>query len=157
MSRHPTVEELGEPALQVSGFQLWVHGYQFPDLADYWDGNWLRVTAHCGGPGASVWTSGAILRNVELLGLAEGCNALREGQAQRAELAPLEPDLKLSIEPRDRTGHFSVVVEITPDHLTQQHSFEFEIDQTYLPGIARMCRAIVEAYPVRGEKASRGV
>ena len=157
MTRHPSVEELGEPALQVAGFQLWVHGYQSRDSADYWDGNWLRATAHCGGMGASVWASGAFLRNVDLLGLAENCDALREGKAQRAELAPLEPDLTITIEPRDRPGHFSVKVEITPEHLTQQHSFEFEIDQTYLPGIARMCRAIVGAYPVRGDEASHGV
>ena len=48
---------LGEPALRIAGFQLWVHGYQFPDSNDYWDGNWLRVTVHCGAAGASVCAS----------------------------------------------------------------------------------------------------
>ena len=40
--------------LKLEGLQIWVHGRQFPDLHDYWDGNWLRVTAHCGGSGASI-------------------------------------------------------------------------------------------------------
>ena len=32
----------------------------------------------------------------------------------------------------DRHGHFRLLVEITPDHLRQQHVFEFEIDQSHL-------------------------
>jgi hypothetical protein len=48
-------------------------------------------------------------------------------------------------------------VQITPDHLTQEHSFEFELDQTYLPGIAAQCRTIADAYPVRGEATRDGV
>jgi hypothetical protein len=54
-------DSLGPPALQVVGFQLWIHGRQFPDAQDCWDGNWLRVTAHCGANGATVWASGAIV------------------------------------------------------------------------------------------------
>jgi hypothetical protein len=51
----------GPPALKVVGFQIWIHGRQFPDSQDYWDANWLNVTAHCGANGASVWVSGAIV------------------------------------------------------------------------------------------------
>jgi len=40
--------KLGMPDLKLEGLQIWIHGRQFPDAADYWDGNWLRVTAHCG-------------------------------------------------------------------------------------------------------------
>jgi hypothetical protein len=40
--------KLGAPNLELEGLQIWVHGRQFPDSNDYWDGNWLRVTAHCG-------------------------------------------------------------------------------------------------------------
>jgi hypothetical protein len=31
MTKHPTAEDLGPPELEVVGFQLWVHGRQFPD------------------------------------------------------------------------------------------------------------------------------
>src|SRR5436190_11083671 len=133
MTKHPTPEELGEPALRVEGFQLWIHGYQFPDSTDYWDGNWLRVTAHCGGAGASVWVSGALLMVGDLIGWAQQCDALGDGRADAAELAPLEPELKVTVRRADQLGHLTVTVEITPEHMTQQHSFEFELDQTYLP------------------------
>lgn len=156
MTGHPTPEQLGEPDLKVAGFQLWVHGRQFPDSTDYYDGNWLTVTAHGNASGASVWTSGAILMVTDLVRWGEECEALRKGQSQEAALAPLEPELKVSIRPLDRLGHFTMRVEITSDHLRQAHSFEFEIDQTYLPEIERQCRAIAAAYPVRGEEG-RGV
>jgi hypothetical protein len=157
MTRHPTSEELGEPALRIDGFQLWVHGYQFPDSTDEWDGNWLWVTAHCGAAGAAVWVSGALLTVPDILHLEEECEALRQGQVQLAELTSLEPELKINIQPVDRLGHLEVKVEITPDHMSQQHSFQFEIDQTYLPLIAMQCRAITQAYPIRGEQKGRGV
>jgi hypothetical protein len=157
MAKHPTLEELGEPALRVDGFQLWVHGYQFPELTDYWDGNWLRVTAHCGAAGASVWVSGALIRNGDLIGWADQCDSLRQGEAKVAELAPLEPEIKVTVRPSDELGHFTVRVEITPEHMTQRHSFEFGTDQTYLPEISRMCRGIARTYPLRGEERRRGV
>jgi hypothetical protein len=47
-------EPLGAPDLQIAGLRLWVHDRQFPMADDYWDGNWLQVTVHCGAPGASV-------------------------------------------------------------------------------------------------------
>jgi hypothetical protein len=54
-------DNLGEPDLKLAGFQLWVHSRQFPQEEDYWDGNWVNVTAHCAGKGASVWVRGAII------------------------------------------------------------------------------------------------
>src|SRR5256885_6731459 len=39
-------EQLGTPDIKLGGLQVWVHGRQFPDAIDYWDGNWLRITAH---------------------------------------------------------------------------------------------------------------
>jgi len=136
----PKPEELGDPDLRIDGLQIWVHGYQFPDSTDYWDGNWLRVTAHCGAAGASVWVSGAILMVSDIVGFADRCDDLREKRAEAAELKPLEPELKVLIRPIDRFGHLSVTVHITPEHLTQSHSFEYGIDQTYLPEISGMCR-----------------
>ena len=156
-TKHPSPEELGDPDLKVAGFQLWVHGRQFPDSADYYDGNWLRVTAHSGASGASVWASGAILTVTDLLQWAQECDVLAQGQAQEAELAPVEPDLKVLIRRVDHVGHFTMRVQITPDHLRQEHSFESEIDQTYLPEISRQCRAIASADPVRGEPRKDGV
>ena len=49
-----TPADLGVPDLKLAGLQLWVHGREFPESEDADDGNWLRVTAHCGASGASV-------------------------------------------------------------------------------------------------------
>jgi len=157
VTRHPTAEELGEPDLKAAGFQLWVHGWQFPESQDDDDSNWLTVTAHSGAAGASVWASGPIVEITDLVRWAEQCDALYNGNGREADLTPVEPELLVRIRPRDRLGHFTMRVEITPDHLTQEHSFEFEIDQTNLPEIARQCRTIAEAFPIRGAEGKRGV
>jgi len=153
---HPNPEELGAPDLKAAGLQLWIHGRQFPDSPDYYDGNWLRVTAHTGAAGASVWASGAILMVPDLVRWADQCDALAKGEGQDAQLAPMEPELKVRIRQVDRLGHLTMQVLITPDNLTQEHSFEFEIDQSYLAGIAAQCRSIADAYPVRGEAPRDG-
>lgn len=148
--RGPALEDLGKPGLTVAGFQLWVHGRQYPDSQEYYDANWLRVTAYTGAAGASVRVSGAILMVTDLVQWAQECDALATGNIQEASLEPLEPELRVRIRQADRLGHLTMRVDITPDHLTQTHSFEFGIDQTYLPAIVSSCRAIIRAYPVRG-------
>src|SRR5574341_1948918 len=157
MTRHPTPEQLGDPDLKIAGFELWIHGRQFPDSNDEYDGNWLLMSAHSEASGASVWVSGPILMVTDLLRWAEQCEALREGRGSEAALAPMEPELKVTIRPVDRVGHFTMRVDITPEHLAQDHRFDFAIDQSYLPEIARQCRAIAAVYPVRGIEDQRGV
>lgn len=144
--------ELGAPDLNVAGFQLWVHGREFPGAHDYDDGNWLRVTAHCGGMGASVWASGAILMVIDIANFGDGCASMLRGESSMAELEPIEPELKVALEVADRLGHLHAKVEITPLYLWQAHWFQFEIDQSYLPGIVQQCAEIVRKYPIRGQQ-----
>jgi hypothetical protein len=157
MPQMPSPTDLGEPDLKVAGFQLWVHGRQYPEANDYYDGNWLRVTAHCGSSGASVWAHGAILKVTDIAGFGNGCVAMLDGPSRSADLAPCEPEIKVSLEASDRVGHIRAQVEITPDHLLQAHRFEFEIDQSYLPGIIKQCSDIVQEYQIRGEQDREGV
>jgi hypothetical protein len=157
MSQKVTPADLGEADLRVAGFQLWVHGRQSPESEDYYDGNWLRVTAHCGASGASVWAQGAILMVTDIAGFGDASAAMHRGDSKSAALDPLEPELKVSLEATDRVGQVRALVEITPDHLAQAHRFEFEIDQSYLPGIIRQCSAIVQEYPIRGQQDGSGV
>lgn len=93
----------------------------------------------------------------DIAGFADTCAALLNGDTAFAALDPLEPELKLSLEVIDRLGHVRAQVEITPDHLAQTHRFEFEVDQSYLPGIMRQCSAIVQEYPIRGQRDQKGV
>lgn len=144
-------DALGPPALEVAGFQLWIHGRESPDAHDYWDGNWLNVTAHCGGNGATVWTSGAIVMVSDLARWTMALESLYESGSGEAIFQPYEPNLWVCLRPSDRLGHLRLRVQITPDQMTQEHRFDFEIDQTYLPPLIRQCRAILQEYPIRGE------
>jgi hypothetical protein len=149
-------QKLGEPDLQVVGFQLWVHGREFPDSGDYYDGNWLRITAHAGASGAGVWVSGPLLMVPDLALWAGQCEVVARGEAEKAQLQPMETELKVTIEAVDQLGHLTMLVDITPDQFTQKHSFEFDIDQTYLPDIVRQCRSIVASYPIRDANGRHG-
>jgi hypothetical protein len=148
--------DLGPPDLQVAGFQLWVHGRQFPESHDYYDGNWLRVTAHCGASGASIWVEGAILMVTDVAGFGDQCAAVLRGESESAVLDPVEPELNVALRVSDRLGHLRAHVEITPDHLAQSHRLEFDLDQSYLPHIITQCATIVQEYPVRGAPGQKG-
>jgi hypothetical protein len=148
MGRAKRHEGLGEPAVSLAGFQLWVHGREYPAAVEAYDRDWLRVTAHCGAKSASVWVSGALLQSWHLARFAEACAELRETLVGEARLGAAEPELFATLRASDRHGHLEFVVEITPDHLAQQHTFRFgELDQTYLINIIAECEAILAAYP----------
>jgi hypothetical protein len=157
MSKRLSPNDLGEPALNVAGFQLWIHGRQFPDSEDYYDGNWLRVTAHCGASCASVWVQGAIVTVMDIAGFREQCDSMLCGNSCSAVMDPFEPELRISLEGADSLGHILAKVEITPDHLTQFHKMEFDLDQSHLPNIIKQCSAILQEYPIRGSKHNEGV
>lgn len=152
MSQRMLSKNLGEPALKVAGLQLWTHSRQFSEANDYYDGNWLHITAHCGASGTSIWTQGAIVMVTDIACFGDQCAAMLRGDSSSAALDPFEPELKLSLEAAGRLGHIRARVEITPDPLTQFHRMEFEIDQSYLPSIIKQCAAILQEYPVRGNK-----
>ncbi len=141
---------LGPPDLKIAGFELWIHGWAYPEAKDHDDANWLRVTAHCGANGASIRVHGSILRTTDIAGFSEHCAAMYRVGSGTAMLDPYEPELKVCLETADRVGHIRAQVEITPDHLTQSHRMEFDLDQSYLPDIIKQCGAILEDYPVRG-------
>jgi hypothetical protein len=151
MGSAQNAEMLGPPALKIAGFQLWIHGRQFPHAQDYWDGNWLSVTAHCGASGASIWVSGAIVMVTDIARWASECEELYKSGQGEAILRPIEPNLLVTLRASDRLGHILMRVEITPDHMGQRHSIDFGMDQTCLSALVAQCRTIIEEYPIRGE------
>jgi hypothetical protein len=142
-------EQLGNPDIKLAGLQIWVHGRRFPNATDYWDGNWLRITAHCGTHGADVWATGSILHVPDLVRWLAELEQLNRSLSGDANLVPLEPELRVKLA-ATQLGHISMEVEITPDNVTQEHRFRFELDQSYLEPVIESCRKIVDAYPVRG-------
>ncbi len=47
-------------------------------------------------------------------------------------------------------GHCELTVSITPDHLYQEHSFIFDLDQSYLPPLLKSLELIMHSYPLKG-------
>lgn len=149
-------DQLGAPAVRLAGFQLWVHGREFPDAEDCWNGNWLSVTAHCGSAGGSVWVTGTILDTVSIPRFHDSLLALPGALRGEAVLGSDEPNLLVRVNAADRTGHLRMRVELTPEHLTQGHWFACEIDQSYLPPVIAQCASLLEQFPVR-DPEGRGV
>ncbi len=143
-------EELGEPNIRFGELQVWIHGRQFPESDDYWDGNWLRVTAHCGAQGADVWTVGPIIHLGDLVRWLRALEELNRTLTGRADLINLEPELSVKISV-DVIGQLLIEIEITPDHMNQKHWFRSEVDQTYLPPLIASCQRILKDFPVRAK------
>ena len=144
-----TRDRLGAPDLKLAGLHIWVHGRQFPDMHDHWDGNWLRVTVHCGSHGASVSATGSIIHLSELDGWRSESEALYKTLEGEANLECIEPELSVHLKSTTH-GRIMMEVSLTPDHLNQRHWFQFAIDQSYLEGLIRDCESILKRYPIRG-------
>ena len=143
-------ENLGEPDIELAGLQIWVHGHQFQDNEDYWDANWLNVTAHCGAQGASVWVSGNIIQLPEIAHLMTGAKTLYKDLKGKAELPCIEPELFVELEAKS-LGQISMTVKITPDNLSQSHTFSFDVDQSFLPRLIENCDAVLKKFPIKGK------
>jgi hypothetical protein len=148
-------ETFGKPALQIGALRVWVHGRQFPDAEDAWDGNWLNVSAHYAAHGARVAVSGALLDTVSFANFSKQPKDLHESLAGEAVLESFEPELVARIHGAGRSGRMRLRVEMTPNNLMQGHWFEEELDQPYLPVTIDSCLILLERYPVR-QAAERG-
>ncbi|MEO7500797.1 MAG: hypothetical protein ABIX11_14525 [Casimicrobiaceae bacterium] len=155
MSIGKYAENLGAPDIRVEGLQIWIHSRQFSNEEDYWDGNWLNVTAHCGAQGADVWISGSILQVPDIARWLLALEAMNQSLSGQANLVGLEPQFRLELSMKG-LGQIAMLVEITPDYMTQEHKFEFEIDQSYLPGLIENCRKVLAKYPVKGKSDTDG-
>ncbi len=147
----PDPDSLGPAHLKVAGLELWVHDRRSPEAQDYWEGNWLVVTVRCAAEGATVWTTGPMLRVPDLVRWADALERLhaQRGPEGVATLTSDEPNLTAVVRSTDRAGELQLVVDITPDPLTQEHRLRFAAERSALPDLVQQCRGIVKAYPVR--------
>lgn len=125
------MNELRKPDIKLGGFALWIEGREFPDSDDYWDGNWLQVRARCTADSAVVETSGPIIRVPELQKLMDECKQILATYSGEAATDCLEPYLNIKIT-MQALGRCILTVDITPDTLYQEHTFLFDLDQSYL-------------------------
>ncbi|PQZ45990.1 hypothetical protein CQ052_19410 [Ochrobactrum sp. MYb15] len=138
-----------EPDLRFGGFSLWIDGRQFPDVLDFWDGNWLMVRVRMEAKGAQVECGGPILMTADIKEFRNQLAAIASSLAGEATLKGLEPNINVVLT-MQKLGHVEAVIEITADHINQYHRFVVEGDQSYLPGLIRSCDAILRKFPVIG-------
>jgi hypothetical protein len=148
MNADELIEKYGPPDIELSILRLWVHERQVPDAQDFWDGNWVNATVHCGAQGANVWVEGPILHLSELQRWLEDCERMYVTLSGTVELKCMEPYLYVRMS-MTKTGRIDAKVSVTADHLWQTHEFEFSIDQSYLPGMAQGCREVLGRVPLR--------
>lgn len=142
-------EQLGPPSIKLGPLQIWVHSCDRSDGPACWD-DWLTATAHCGGHGADVWVHGSILMLAAIKSWVLECEKIQRDLSGRAVLDGIDPELFVAMEVSDRLGHLRVSVSITPDYLRQQHKFEFELDQSYLPRVMEECKAVLSRFGLKG-------
>ena len=141
-------DNLGTPDISFAGLKIWINKRQFPDADDYWDGNWLYVTAFCDSFGSQVWTEGPIIHLSEIEHLLKGMENLYHTLQGEAELPCAEPNLSVKVS-LDRLGNGTLTVQITPDHMTENHEYIFEVDQSYFPKVISELKTILEIYPIK--------
>lgn len=143
------LNQLGEPHLNLAGLKLWVHGYQYDEADDYWDGNWLNATAICSENGATVLVQGAFIRTTEIDDWGRAVEKLGANLEGEARLECMEPELAVRLSAKS-LGAVEMEVQITPDQLTQDHKFTFSIDQSYLAPLSSQCARLMHTFPIRG-------
>jgi hypothetical protein len=142
-----------EPDVSLAGLSIWISGRRFPQADDYWDGNWLVLRATMKGVGSVVTTEGSILTTMDFERFRNDLTAMHETLSGDASLAGYEPNLALKLKSTD-LGRIDGEVQITGDHLSESHRFEFGIDQSYLPELIASCGAVLERFPIVGKPVS---
>jgi hypothetical protein len=145
--------ESRDPDLCIEGFELWIDGRQFPKSDDYWDGNWLNVVARCTADSSLVQAAGPILHLSELHKFLIECKQIYDALAGEAKLECMEPNIDLKIKMKN-AGRCELTVSLTPDHLYQEHSCIFDLDQSYLPPLLKSLEQILQAYPLKEQNYS---
>jgi hypothetical protein len=143
-----------EPDLQLAGLSIWGVRRAYPQSEDYWDGNWLNIQARVEAPGSRVEIAGTCLRSDDIARFRQQLEALYRDLRGTAALESMEPQLVAKVTV-GTTGQIDAKIEITPDHMTQSHSFVFEIDQSYLATTLEQSRKLLARFPVKSSLDAR--
>jgi hypothetical protein len=138
-----------KPDLVVEKLQIWIHGRQFPDATDYDDANWLNVSARYDSGKSCIDASGSFIHLSEIQLFFDDSEKALQGLVQTIELPTVEPILRLTME-LDMLGHIKGTLNITPDSMSEEHTYTLDMDQSYLPGWISQCKAILAEYPITG-------
>ena len=138
-----------EPDIRIGPLDIWVTGRPFEEAGDYWDANWLDVRAEVRSSRSTVSCEGTLLRIEDHQRFLDQLASTHGALAGVARLDSLEPNLKVQVVFRS-LGKAELIIDITPDHLGEQHRFHDGTDQTYLRETIHQIRAVLSEYPVVG-------
>ena len=130
---------------------LTVTGRMFPESADFWDGNWLNVTAQASLTLFTAQMSNG-LRTTDLAQFRSELASLYEVVEGQASLTTLENWIGLTFR-GDGLGHITVVVELRDvrDPLgVDELRCSLPIDRTYLPPLIDALDRICDVWPTQG-------
>jgi hypothetical protein len=143
------IEAFGPPDISLSGLKIWISGRQDEDSTDFWDANWLLVTAHCSSVSCNVVTQGPIIHLSEVEHWISDLQKLQNNIHGETMLSCMEAVLEICVK-LDTRGSGSLDVFIIPDQLNEKHEFTFSFDQSYLPSLIRELQIILNEYPIKG-------
>jgi hypothetical protein len=126
-----------------------VKAYEHPECADYDDGNWLLadLTVHLSGFRASF---GISARSPELEVFLRELDSMEKTLSGTASYEMIEPSLSLkAVIGKRGTIEWTGTAQY-PLGSGNELSFEFESDQSYLPGLVESLRSILERFPIKG-------
>jgi hypothetical protein len=134
-----------------------VDRYEFPNLHDYDDANWVvaRVAAELRGASPFEGSMSVTLRTEELADFAHELRTMVDAGSGTATLDHMEEEVHVKIELTKRKGYIEGYIG---GYLNQHASVELRFegittDQTLLrPAVAEF-DAIADAFPVRGSRA----
>jgi len=147
--------QLEEPNIRIAGFQIWIHGAQLVDSKNYFEGDWLRATVHCGAEGSEVWLRNAILKSSELEKWMISSEEVLRSQEVSSVFECEQEDFSVILHARSN-DELEMEVKITPNSRSQQHSYKFEIIQKDLVQLIASCGKVLKQYSIGDKNENTG-
>ncbi len=141
-------KKFGSPDIKLANVELWILGYEFPEMNDNDDSNWLNVVVICKSPNSHTIVEGSFLQTYNLHSFLKEIEVVNNTLKGKAELASIEPNLHIELQVHT-LGQIEMQVSITPDHMTENHEYQFQIDQSYLSDVVNQLKRVLSKYPVK--------
>ena len=142
-----SIEHLGDPAFELAGFSLWVHGRARDETSD-----WLDVTAHFSSQASKITVEGNFALADDLYAGLLQMEKLLSTLKGNAILESTEPGFKIELAAGTR-GQLKFELSMTPS-FWEEYRYETEIDQTYLPEPIAQLKNILKTYDPRERRDS---
>jgi hypothetical protein len=141
--------ETKNPDLRLSNLMICVHGREFPDNKDYWDGNWLYVTIICGDNSSEVNIYGPYMRSDEFLELKNILITLDNStEVSSLEFGTMEPYLSITF--KNSLINKEMEINIKNDTTVRPQTFIFKLSNEQLVSGIEQIDKILQLYPIIG-------